>query len=81
MDNFRGLLDINRMVKILNARKGSCEERRRVWTKRLMKVFSDGSPMWMWREWRMTGLLRGSMQGSVLVVARWTGRGKGELRP
>ena len=26
---------------------------------RVMKVFSDGSTMW--REWRMTGLLRGSM--------------------
>ena len=32
-----------------------------------MKVFSDG--LAMWREWRMIGLLRGSMYGSVLVVS------------
>ena len=36
--------------------------------KRWMNVSSDGSGMW--KEWRMTGLLRGYMYGSVLVVAQ-----------
>ena len=39
--------------------------------KRLIKAFSNG--LAMWREWRTTGLLRGSMEGSVLVVAQWVG--------
>ena len=30
-----------------------------MWTKGLMKGFSEGSAIW--REWRMTGSLRGSM--------------------
>ena len=52
MDNLRGLLGINRMDKTPNARI-------RMLTKRLMKVFSDGSAMW--RGWRTTGFLRRSM--------------------
>ena len=35
--------------------------------KRLMKAFSDGSAIL--RGWRMTGLLRGSMLESALVVS------------
>ena len=38
----------------------------RVSMKRLMKVFFDGSAMW--REWRKTGLLRGSM-----YIGEWGG--------
>ena len=53
MDNLRGLLGIGRMDKILNAR---IRELLRV-TNGLVKVFSDGSAMW--KEWRMTGFLRG----------------------
>ena len=45
----------------------------------LMKVFSNGSAMW--REWRMTGLLKRSMKGSVLVVTQWEGRGRDGLIP
>ena len=45
----------------------------------LMKVFSGG--LVMWREWRMIGLLRGSMYRSVLVVAQWVGSGKDGLIP
>ena len=51
MDDLIGLLGIRRMDKVLNA-----------WIRqlcRVMKVFSNGSAMW--RGWRMTGLLRGSM--------------------
>ena len=48
MDNLRGLLGVRRMVKDLKSQiKELC---------RVMKVFSSGSAMW--REWRMTGLLR-----------------------
>ena len=50
MDNLRDLLGISRRNKNLNAR---VMELCRV-TKGLMKEF-------MWREWRMAGLLRGSM--------------------
>ena len=45
----------------------------------LAKVSSDGSAMW--RDWRMTGLLRGSMQGSVLVVTQRVVQGRGGLIP
>ena len=48
-------------------------------TKELMKVFSDGSATW--REGRMTGLPRASMQGSVLIVAQYVGHGIGGLIP
>ena len=51
MDNLRGLLGIRRMNKVPNS-----------WIRQLcgvMKVFSDGSAMW--KERRMTGLLKGSM--------------------
>ena len=55
MEHLRGLLVIRRMNKVANA-----------WIrelfgvlKGLMKVFSEG--LAMLREWRMTGLLRGSM--------------------
>ena len=34
-----------------------------------------------WREWRMIGLLRESMQESVLVVAQWVGRVRDRLIP
>ena len=37
-------------------------------TKQLMKVFFDSLAMWRGR--RMTGLLRGSMQESMMVVAQ-----------
>ena len=50
MENLRGLLGIRRVDEVLNA-----------WIRqlcRVMKLFSDGSAMW--REWRMTGLLRES---------------------
>ena len=55
MDNLRGLLGIRRMYKVLNAQ---IRELLGV-TKRLRKVFSDGSAMW--RERKMTGFLRGCM--------------------
>ena len=75
MDNLRGLLGISRMDKVPNVRiREFCGV-----MKGLVKVFSDGSAMW--REWRMTGLLRGSMQGSVQVVTQWLGRGRGVLIP
>ena len=55
MDDLRDLLGIRRMDKVPNAQiKALCRV-----TKGLMKVFSDG--LAMWRECRMTGLLRGSM--------------------
>ena len=48
MDNLRGLLDVRRMDKFPNAQiRQLC---------RVMKVFSEGSVMW--KEWRMTELLR-----------------------
>ena len=51
MDSLRGLLGISKMNKVLNARiKQLCE---------VMKLFSDSSSMW--REWRMTRLIRESM--------------------
>ena len=39
--------------------------------KELMKVFSN--VLAMWREWRMAGLLKGSIQRNVLVVAQSVG--------
>ena len=55
IDNFRGLMGIRRMNIVQNARiRELCGV-----TKGLMKVFSNGSAMW--REWRMAGLLTGSM--------------------
>ena len=55
MDNLRGLLGIRRMAKVPNVQiRKMCRVR-----EGLMKVFSDDSDMW--KEWRMTGLLRGSM--------------------
>ena len=51
----KGLLSIRRMDKVSNAQIREL----RMWTKGLMKVFSNGSAMW--REWKMTGLLRGYM--------------------
>ena len=71
----RDLLGIRRMDKVLNAWK---RQLFRV-TKGLMKVFSDGSAMW--RKWRMIRLLRGSMLGSMLLVALWAGHGKGGFIP
>ena len=63
-----------RRVMVLGRKEGlECE----VWTKRLMKVFSDG--LFIWREWRTSGLLRRSMQESVLVVAQWVGCGRDGL--
>ena len=59
MDNLRGLLGIRRMDEVPNARIRHLCEVTKVWTKRFMKVFSDGSTLW--REWRMTLLLRGYM--------------------
>ena len=55
MDNLRGLLGIRIMHKVSNARIRELE----VVTKGLMKVYLDC--LAMWREWRMTGLLRWSM--------------------
>ena len=42
-------------------------------------MFSDG--LAMWREMRMTGMLRESAWGSVLVAIQWVGRGRGGLIP
>ena len=51
MDNLRGRLGIKRMDKVLNSRiRQLC---------RVLKVFSDG--LALWRRWRMTGLVRGSL--------------------
>ena len=55
IDNISSLLGIRRMDKVLNARIREFYGG----TKGLMKVFSDG--LAIWREWRKTGLLRGSM--------------------
>ena len=44
-----------------------------------MMVLFDG--LIMEREWRMTRLIRGSKQGSVLVVAQWVGRGRDRFIP
>ena len=55
IDNLRCLLGMGRKDEAPNAQiKALCKV-----TKGLMKVFSDG--LAMWREYRMTGLLRGSM--------------------
>ena len=55
MDNLKGLLGIRRMDKVQNAWiKELCGV-----TKGPMKAFSDGSAMW--REWIMTGFLKGYM--------------------
>ena len=40
-----------------------------MWTKRSVKVVSNG--LVMWKEWRVKGFLGGSMQGSVVEVAQW----------
>ena len=45
----------------------------------MMKVFSGWSTIWI--EGRRTGFLRESMQGTVLVVSQWVGRGRGRLMP
>ena len=46
-----------------------------MWMKKLMKVFSDGSAMW--REWRMTGLLKGfdmsGKQGEICILRMYGG--------
>ena len=55
MDSLEDFLGIRRLDKFPNAR---IRELYRV-TKGLMKVFSDG--LAMWRGWRTTGVLRGSM--------------------
>ena len=55
MNNLRRLLGNRRKDRVPNAR---IRELRGV-MKGLMKVFSDGSAMW--RQWRMEGLLRGSI--------------------
>ena len=47
-----------------------CDE----WVYEKIEVFSTG--LAMWRKWRMTGLLRGSMQGNVMVVTQWVGYGR-----
>ena len=44
-----------------------------------MKVFYGGLAMCRGR--RKTGMLRGSMSGSVQVFAQWVGRGKDGLIP
>ena len=76
MDNLRSLLGIRRTDKIPNAWirefcgvvKGMDERIDEA------KVFYDGTAMW--REWKMIGLLRGSMQGNVLLVAQRGRRGR-----
>ena len=63
MDNLRGLLGIRRMEKVLNTQiRELCGVVKAV-AKGLMEVFFDG--LAMWREWRMTGLLRGSMKNGA----------------
>ena len=55
MDKIRGLLGIRRMNKVWNAQiRQLCRV-----TEVLMKLSSDGSAMW--REMRMSGLIRGSV--------------------
>ena len=74
MDNLRGLLGIRRMNKVPNARiRQLCGVTKDVDEK------IDGSVIW--REWRITGLLRGSMLEIVLVVTWWVSRGRGGLIP
>ena len=68
-DNLRCLLGMRRMDKVPNARI------RELWgmTKGLVKVlFSDDSAMW--REWRRTGLVRGSIRG--VPRKRWIDTGR-----
>ena len=45
--------------------------------KSIYKVLSNGSAMW--KEHKMTGLLRESVYGSLQVVAQWVGHGRGGL--
>ena len=78
MDNLRVLLGIRRMDKVPNARIRELCGVTKVWTKRLMKVFSYASPMW--KEWRTTGLLEGHV-GDCAGSVQWVGRGRGELIP
>ena len=59
VDNLRGLLGIRSMNKVPNAGIRQLCGVTKGMEGRLMKVFSDGSAMW--REWRMTLLLRGYM--------------------
>ena len=69
LDNLRGLPGIRRIEKVPN-----------LWIRelhRVMKVFSDGSAML--RGWRMTGLLRGSMRRSMLIVTQLVGHGRSRL--
>ena len=65
IDNLRGLLDVRIMDKVPNARIMQLCGVTKGMDERLMKVFSDGAAMW--KEWRTTELLRGSMWESVLV--------------
>ena len=67
--NLRGLLGIRRMDKALNAWiRQLCWVAKGVDKKIDEGVLQNGSVMW--RGWRMTGLLRGSMYESVQVVAQ-----------
>ena len=59
MDNLRGFLTVKRMDKVPNTRIRELCEVTNGLDERLMKGFFDGSCMW--REWKMTGLLRESM--------------------
>ena len=45
--------------------------------KGLMKASYGGSAMW--REWRMTKLLKGFIYRSMVVVAQWVGCRRGGL--
>ena len=68
MDNLRFLLDIKRMDKVPNLRiRQLCG---------VTKYVDEKIRSAMWREWRITELLRGFRYGSVLVVAQWVGRGR-----
>ena len=57
LDNIRDLLEIRRIDKVLIVEL--CRVAKGGGTKGFMKAFSEFSAMW--REWRETGLLRGSM--------------------
>ena len=60
MDNLRALLGIRRMDKVPNAQiRQLCRVTKGVDEKIDKGFFSDGLDIW--REWRMTRLLRGSM--------------------
>ena len=71
MDNFRGLLGIRRIDKAQNARI------RQGVTKSMDEKIDEHVLRWFGHveRWKTTGLLRGSMWESVLVVAQWVGRG------